>query len=548
MARKLKTFLILSVSILVIGVGFTNCVVYSNIESKNRQIYNDGSMHLNSEAALLSLSLTGYVAIDGLDVTLKCITEDSVSDAFDTDQVQNQVYKLSLESNNSTLSELFSACKIFEDINDSYFTFVLENGDNYLPILTKTNMDCIVPKVLNNISTLDATEECLQSDNRNGANSAYGAHKSIKEVNKLKVYFPENLILENMRTFKMGFTPWPYAVTLEAFNNTYTFIDQNADLIAHHLDFGIPWPEATTADNFDNYGSDVKANINGRVSKGTELSNKTVYLGVSPFSSKRDGLAPYWSNAAGEPLPVDWASLDIGNDYVIAAYINFLDEVIQKLNPTYVNYAIEINEFDYHVQSERLNLIKFVSFVYTALKDKYPDVKFMVSFTLRSPDSNEMTRAQDLFNDISPYMDMVGISVYPYAFFSHANSGDPANLPSDWLSQIKTIAPNKPYFIAETGFIAERMVVPSFGLNVDGSSSDQAQFVDDLFSEANKLNAEGVVWYTPVDFDGMWDDVLQFLDDPDANLIWRDTGLKDGDLNPRPALTRWGEWLQRPVK
>lgn len=36
---------------------------------------------------------------------------------------------------------------------------------------------------------------------------------------------------------------------------------------------------------------------------------------------------------------------------------------------------------------------------------------------------------------------MIGISVYPYAFFDHNNKCDPSNLPAKWMSQIHDLAP-----------------------------------------------------------------------------------------------------------
>ena len=58
---------------------------------------------------------------------------------------------------------------------------------------------------------------------------------------------------QQTRSFKMGFTPWPYADTLSAVNDIYAFIDGSADIVAHHIDSGVPWNEATP-NNFSGYG------------------------------------------------------------------------------------------------------------------------------------------------------------------------------------------------------------------------------------------------------------------------------------------------------
>src|SRR5688572_21091676 len=46
------------------------------------------------------------------------------------------------------------------------------------------------------------------------------------------------------RSFYMGFTPFPYAISLEAVDYTYEMIAQEADIINHHFDNGVPWVEA----------------------------------------------------------------------------------------------------------------------------------------------------------------------------------------------------------------------------------------------------------------------------------------------------------------
>ena len=339
----------------------------------------------------------------------------------------------------------------------------------------------------------------------------------------------------------MGFTPWPYANSAEAVNNIYNFIDDSADMIAHHMDSGVPWNEAVTANNFDNFGQNVQDEINDRVGRTSAMSNKTVYLAVSPFSALRDDIAAYWNTAPNQGRVAPFDTLDIGNDFVILAYANYVDELIKKFNPTYVNYAIEINEY-YHNRSsdpDRAALDKFVVYIYGYLKNLYPDIKFMTSFVLTSPGSMKMQESTELFQRIKDYNDVIGISIYPYAFFSHADKGDPDNLPSDWLSQITNIAPGKPYFIAETGFVGESLSIPAFGLDVISDEDKQDLYLKKLFAEANRLNIEGLVWFSAYDFDELW--ASNFNDD--FSLVWRDTGLKDGNQAARKSLHTWNQWL-----
>ena len=134
------------------------------------------------------------------------------------------------------------------------------------------------------------------------------------------------------------------------------------------------------------------------------------------------------------------------------------------------------------------------------------------------------------------HIDVVGISVYPYIFFEHADRGDPANLPADWLSQVTAITGGKPVAIAETGWAAEDVNIPAFGVDVASDAAKQNAYVNTLFEAAGSLDAAFIVWFFLADYDALWNDALQ--QDPIAR-IWRDTGLFDENLNPRPALDTW---------
>ena len=133
-------------------------------------------------------------------------------------------------------------------------------------------------------------------------------------------------------------------------------------------------------------------------------------------------------------------------------------------------------------------------------------------------------------------VDAVGVSVYPYVFFDHADKGDPANLPSEWLSQIESLAGSKEIAIAETGWVAERLTIPTFGVDVMSDADMQAGYMSALFDAAESLDAQFIVWFALVDYDALWNGALQ--QDPIAH-IWRDIGLYDENLNPRPALDVW---------
>jgi len=165
----------------------------------------------------------------------------------------------------------------------------------------------------------------------------------------------------------------------------------------------------------------------------------------------------------------------------------------------------------------------------------------MVSIALKSPGSSGMSTVTAGFTQIANYVDVVGISVYPYAFFTPPD-GNPDDLPSNWLSQIKTIAPGKSYAVTETGWIATNLSIPSYSLNVTGTDAYQNSFVTKLFNESNAISAETVIWFTSYDYDTLWTNTLGY--DP-LSQIWKNTGLVNDSLVKRTGCYTWESWLSR---
>lgn len=342
------------------------------------------------------------------------------------------------------------------------------------------------------------------------------------------------------RSFTMGFTPWPYAATVVAVNDTYAKVNANGDIVAHHLDSGIPWQEALDRVA---YPSAVEAEIAARVNN--TAAGKKVYLAISPLNTGRSGMADYWNNSgSGQLLPAPWNGYGFTSPQAQTAYINFATDLINRFHPEYFNLGIEASELilnDAKDGGKRYSdYLSFVAVVAPALKTSFPNLKLMVSVGLKYPGTPEAQLLVDWLPYLVSYVDVVGASVYPYAFFGHANAGDPANLPAKWLSQLQTIAGSKPIAVAETGWVAQPLQIPSLSVDVTATAANQDAYVQALCSEAQALNAKFVIWFAVVDFDDLWTNALGR--DPVAQ-IWRDTGLYDGAVAARPALTTWQKWF-----
>lgn len=335
----------------------------------------------------------------------------------------------------------------------------------------------------------------------------------------------------------MGFTPWPYDATVNAVNVTYQKIQQQGDLIHHQMMQGIPWDEAF---NQIAYPQGVEDDLSGRLNQ--TLAGMKVLLSIDSLDSTRKALANNWGNNGEEARPAPWDSLSFDSPDVITAYTNFALDLIARFNPTHFNYGTEASELILNDLAQYTKFKVFAEQVYKNIKLQYPNLKLMLSVGLKSPSSSEMSTIQQNLADILPYVDVLGVSVYPYIFFNHADKGNPDNLPANWLSQVNQLAPGKPIAITETGWVAEDLVISVFSVNVASNEASQARYVARLLDESNQLSAEFVIWWSVIDFQALWEGVL--LKD-DLAAIWRDIGLYNEQVQARSGLTEWQQYLAR---
>ncbi|MEZ6002602.1 MAG: hypothetical protein R3F33_00325 [Planctomycetota bacterium] len=342
------------------------------------------------------------------------------------------------------------------------------------------------------------------------------------------------------RSFALAFTPWPHAATPAAVAFTYQEILANGDWIAHHLDRGVPWQEALDGTP---YPAAVENELDGLVA-ATPVGTP-VYLAITPLNGARDGLALNWGASGAQPLSPPWDTRGFADAEVADAFASYALDLIGRFQPACLNFAIEASELALHDASMFADFVTFENALLPQIRAQYPNLPLMLSVALKSPGSTDaQTLASSLPPAIAP-IDWVGISVYPYVFFEHADKGDPANLPADWLTQALAWSAGKPIAITETGWIAEDLVIPSFSVNVPSDPAKQQAYLDALFAGCRATQARFCVWFTIADFDDLWNNTLG--QDPLAQ-IWRDTGLYDGVQVARPALARWQSERAKPLQ
>lgn len=338
------------------------------------------------------------------------------------------------------------------------------------------------------------------------------------------------------RSFYMGFTTWPYAFTDSAMQYTYEQTNALGDLLAFHFDNGIPWNEALANANYPQPVLDDLTARASHVAIGHQL-----YVSLSALRSSRTGLALYRNTSDNQPLPAPWDTIRFDQTMVVSAYVNYCSLLIDRLHPDYFNYGIESNSHDW-TTNDFARYKTFCSQVYAALKNKYPALNLMLSVMVDGNPKSFSNAAE-----LMPYTDYVALSIYPYVYEGSAVYGDanPDNLPADWLSKMRAIAPDKKFGIAETGYIAEDLNLSSYGLTKHGTVAWQEKYIAKLLTESNRLKAEFIVYWEIRDYDKGWA-YLQSIGLTDQALTtWKDIGLIDGDGNERASLTTWKGWMDK---
>lgn len=342
------------------------------------------------------------------------------------------------------------------------------------------------------------------------------------------------------RSFLMGFTPFPYEVTVEAIAYTYERIAEDADLIVQHFDNGVPWTEALADQPYNPHVLDDWSWRRSLTPAGHQL-----LVTVTPQNLLRTGLANYRGAAEEMPLPAPFDGYTFDHPDVIAAFIQYCDTIIDYFQPDYFMFGIEVNLLMKNAPDLWEAYMTLHRATYEHLKATYPDLPAFVSLTGVDlvegyTDADHATQAQALA-DIIPYTDLVGLSVYPY-FTGYMTNAIPTNLFAELAALI-----DKPLAVTETGYPAQDFAIEWAGtrLEFDSDPEKQAAWIAYLLEAAETHEFEFVVNFVLRDYDALW----RWLGSPDGlEIAWRDTGLYDEDGNARPALDIWRAWLARPFR
>jgi|Deesub1362A_J573_1020465.scaffolds.fasta_scaffold03379_4 hypothetical protein len=337
------------------------------------------------------------------------------------------------------------------------------------------------------------------------------------------------------RPFAMGFNRWPSDLTQEAVEEMYAFIAQHGDLILHHLDNGVPWPEALQGAPFSQHLREDWAS-----SRAAAPPGHLVFVAITPLNTDRDGLARYHGEQDNMPLPKPWDGLPLNHPDVKKAYLNYASRVVEYYQPDYLAIGIEVNMLAMKMPDSWDAYLELHRETYQALKARYPHLPIFATFTyhhMRGDQEEADPAAQRAaVSALMPYSDLLGLSVYPYSWvFSETR-----RLPEDYFDLALQF--DKPIAITETGMPSQPF--SAFLIRYDFQAQDQRAYLEFLLRAAAELDFEFVVNWAPIDFEPMLKHFPPGL--RDLGRYWAYTGLQRSDGCPKPALAIWDAYLALP--
>lgn len=340
------------------------------------------------------------------------------------------------------------------------------------------------------------------------------------------------------RGYHLGFTPFPYEISQAAVERVYQTLATDADIIAHHFDDGVPWPEALTGAE---YPRELLEEWNTRLNNTPP--NHKLYVAITPINIWRNDLAPYRGKEGDMPLPAPWDTYTFNHPDVKTAFLNHAINVIEFFKPDYLTIGIETNLLLTESADKWDAYQELHQFAYTELKARYPDLPLMVSLFgnallegYRQEDNHALQ--MQAFNQIIPYSDYFAISHYPYISKYMTNT-----IPETMFDELFSLS-DKPIAITETGYPAETFSIQNGNLIFESTLEKQQDYIRMLLSAADQRDVRFIINFVLRDYDRIWEILPEA--DKDLGAIWRDTGLYDENGVPRPALKDWLNALARP--
>ncbi len=340
------------------------------------------------------------------------------------------------------------------------------------------------------------------------------------------------------RSFLMCFTPMNFDDSPTGTRRMRETLAKSAEVVAVYLDWGVPWPEAFAGQPFHaNVRKEIAA-VKERISPQHQ-----VFLALNAGAFNRREMAGYWGEKTMLPRPGKWAEKSFDDPEIITAFGNYCERMIAEFRPAWLCYAIEINMLAGAEPKRFDQFVVLAGRVYARLKAKHPKLLIFPTFQIDFGVGGNQGTTQ-IVRRLMPYSDAIAVSTYP-----HIRGFTPETLPSGWFAEVRKIAPDKVFIVAETGYPA----APYAGtwlfnqqVRVDSSPQSQATYVRWLFNEAHRLDARLVTWFFPEDINHYLEQEKQRHPEAAAlAAMAMNLGLHDHSYTPRPALDEWEKWKRK---
>jgi hypothetical protein len=310
-----------------------------------------------------------------------------------------------------------------------------------------------------------------------------------------------------------------------------TWIQDNTDLIAVKIDEGVPWQEAL--ENKNSYDPKFEESL---ALKTKHAKEKRVFIAVNALNKDKNGMANYRGPDENMPNPEPFDKKDFDDPVVLKSFLNYCRELIRRYRPDFFAYALDVNTLA-KTPAKWKKFLPFAQAAYVTLKKEHPQLQVFVTLTCEATvfDPDAAPAQKKAIREILPFSDLVAVTALPYI-----KEQNPAKIPKDYFSQMAALGGGKPFAIAETAFLAED--VNFLGIERVGKPAWQADYLKFCFEEGIRLNARFIVWMMPRDCDALYERIPPII--REILLPIRDTGLMDGQGNPRKSFELWSQWLK----
>lgn len=338
------------------------------------------------------------------------------------------------------------------------------------------------------------------------------------------------------RSFRMGFSPWPYAMTADAVAETNRFVTSHGDILSEQLDDSIPWEQAARGEPYPDAYVQQMRERRDRLGAGQQ---RLLYM--TPFNMERNGLLAHYQ-APGTAPNTGWTRRRFHEPTVIQAYTHHVVWMIRFFQPDYLITAIESNEYLKNAPDQWPHYVTFSERVRKRVKQLFPRLPLSESISLHNlldpniPGNPERWPRIQAF--VKPF-DFVAVSYYPL-LLGHKRADEIERV----LVKLRSLT-NKPLAFAETGQPAETLELPAHQLVFPLTPADQSAAMQTLFDFANREQCLFLIWWCHRDYDALWETFP--ADVKDLGRIWRDLGVLDETGARRDGYHLWERMRQAPL-